>query len=374
MNFNKKKLKRELLRMVNQMKSWVMNLYEPYIRWQRKRNPDSNLNVWINPEHVGSGKFAVYLAFQPNGLAPSTWLTLEHLRNKGYSTLLVSNSPLTSEDLAQALPLCWQVMVRENFGYDFGGYQDGILKIMRSGQSIEQMVVLNDSIWFPLRLDCDMLDRMETSPAGFIGAFQLEPTRDRKKMRGKKRPFMGSFFWHFKNPVIRSPAFNEFWHDYKATSSKFATIRRGERRFTHHLLDAGITGEAIFSRRQFDHWLQQASGKELRQVLNELCTNDSHLAARRSTLLANDHATPEWETDARTLASTITESQNIMATAPLYMVRDMGLPFLKKSADDANLLALQAISTHARVHTDLIDPCVLHELRQVLQRHHLDCP
>lgn len=369
MNFNNKKLKRELLRVIDQIKSWIMNVYEPFIRWQRKRNPDSTSNVWMNPDHVGTGKAAVYLVFQPNGLATSTWLTLEHLQSKGYSTLLVSNSPLTTDDRARVLPLCWQVMERENFGYDFGGYQDGVLAILRSGQPIHQMLILNDSIWFPLRRNCDLLDLMETSPAGFVGAFQLEPTRNQEKMQGKKRPFMGSFFWHFKAPVLRSPAFEEFWLDYKATSSKFATIRRGERRFTHHLLDAGIAGEAMFSRRQFDDRLNQARGTQLRQTLEELSTNDSVLAERRRSVLTNDQSDLAWHTEAQALAVAITESQNIMATAPIFMVRDMGLPFLKKSADDANLLALQKLNQFFVQHPELIDTAVLNEIRQVLRQH-----
>lgn len=369
MNIHRKKIKRELLRVVNQFNSWIMNVYEPLIRWQRKRDPARTLNVRINPAHMGSGKVAIYLVFQPHGLEASTLLTLEHLQSKGYSTLLVSNCPLNPEDSARTLPLCWQVMVRKNFGYDFGGYQDGVLTVLRSDQPVKQMLILNDSIWFPLHRDCDLLDRMEASPVGFVGAFQLEPTRDQKKMRGKRRPFMGSFFWHFKDQVLSRPAFKEFWRDYKATSSKFATIRRGERRFTHHLMDAGIACEAVFSRNQFDGWLQHAQGTELRQALEDLCTNDDHLATRRLALLAANQSHPTWEADARALASAITRSQNIMATAPLFMVRDLGLPFLKKSADDANLLALQALNIYFSKRPELIEKAVLNELRQVLQRH-----
>ncbi|WP_158270436.1 rhamnan synthesis F family protein [Limnohabitans sp. 2KL-17] len=345
-----------------------MNTYEPYKRWKHARNRSENPNICLNSAHTRKDKVAVYLVFQPQGLMTSTWLTLEHLNRKGYSTLLVSNSALTPEDKARALPLCWQIMQRPNFGYDFGGYQDGVIAVMESSHTIQQMLILNDSIWFPLQRQCDFLDRIETSDAGFVGAFQLEPTRDRSKMQGKKRPFMGSFFWHFKQPVLLNPVFMAFWRNYKATSSKYATIRRGERRFTHHLLDAGIVGEAMYSRLEFDRWIKKIRGPDVRQALERLCTADAALSTQRTALLARYQLDEAWETEAKYLAFLITKSQNIIATAPLYMVGDLKLPFLKKSGDEANLLALQELNVFFTNHPELIDTCVLDEIRQVLHR------
>ncbi len=345
-----------------------MNIYEPYQRWNNKHNSKFSKNIETNTQHINSGKVAVFLVFQPNGLVPSTWLTLKHLKSKGYSTLLVSNCQLTSDDQAQALPMCWKVIVRPNFGYDFGGYQVGVLIAMRSGQPINQMLILNDSIWFPLHHNCDFLERVEARKNGFVGAFQLEPTRDPQKMQGKKRPFMGSFFWHFKQPVLNSSAFTEFWENYKSTSSKYATIRRGERRFTHYLLDAGLGVEAIYSRHQFDCWLELATENELFKMLNELCTSDPDLDAQRMALLAKHREGIGWEIECKILAQAITASQNIMATAPLYMVRELRLPFLKKSRNDDNLLALNKLNEYFTEHPGLVEECVLSELQAVLQR------
>jgi len=55
-----------------------------------------------------------------------------------------------------------------------------------------------------------------------------------------------------------------------------------------------------------------------------------------------------------------------MATAPLFMVRDLGLPFLKKSADDANMLALAKILNHYKHHPDLLHECVRLEIEKKL--------
>lgn len=364
MQFNSKKIARELKRIANQFSSWIMNLYEPFMRWKHQRRPFNSRE--INIEHLVSDKMAIFLVYQPKGLPASAFLTLAHLKNKGYSTLLVSNSPLSDEDNLKALAFCWQVMSRPNFGYDFGGYQDAVNAIWASGYNIRQMLILNDSIWYPLHQDCDFLARMEAMEVGFVGAFQLEPFRDPAKMKGKKRPFMGSFFWLIKEPVLSHKSFKEFWQHYKASSSKYATIRRGERRFTHHLLDAGMSVKGMFSRQQFDIWLEKATEIDVRNTLRELCVTDPRLEDQRKDLLNQDLTSPMVYNAIKELVIAITASQNIMATAPLFIVRDYRLPFLKKSADETNLLALETLCIFFEDKPDRIDPNVLQEMRSVL--------
>lgn len=353
------KLGREIRRIKDQINSWAMRVYEPWMRRQRERHPSRYMLI-----HEGDlpnpGKLAIYLVYQPKGLGLSTLRTLQHFQQHGYAVFLVSNAPLDNADLERARPHCWKLMERNNFGYDFGGYQDAIRHMWSAKLHPTHLVIINDSIWFPLHDKCDLLERMEQSPSSFTGAFQLEPTR-RRNPKGKKRPFMGSFFWHFKQETLETPAFAAFWNDYKATSSKYATIRRGERRFTHHMQDAGVSIEGLFSRHQFDEWLNCLEAEELKLALSDLCTTDHQLNERRQKLLLAASLDTDWKMEALTLAKAITESQNIMATAPIFMVREMGLPFLKKAIDPANLLALECLTEHS-ASRDWIDELVLSEI------------
>lgn len=368
MLFQTKKISRELTRLKDQISSWFMNLYEPYFRWQHDKNFAKIIDFRINNQHRLSEKVAVFLIFQPTGLAQSVFLTLKHLHSNGYSTILLSNCKMLQEDISEALPFCWKIMVRPNFGYDFGGYKDGIKTAVDTHPSLNQLLILNDSIWFPLHSGCQLLKRMEDHPNGFIGAFQLTPVRDLRKMRGKKRPFMGSFFWHFKKPVLNGPAFKKFWQNYKPTSSKYATIRRGERRFTHFMLDSGVPGEYMYSREQFDNWLNQTSGKELAKLLVDLCTTNPSLAVQQQSLFTRYRSDQRWDEEAKFLARAITETQNIMATAPLFMVEQMGLPFIKKSADTANLLALSKLINYWDSNPMAISSCVLNEMKATVKK------
>jgi len=361
------KLGRELKRIQDQLNSWMMRAYEPWIRRQRNKYPERYVSVQ-GGDIVGPNKLAIYLVYQPQGLSESTFGAMQHFHKQGYAVLLVSNSPLVAEDAARARPHCWAVMQRRNFGYDFGGYQDAIRHIWASGLRPQALVIINDSIWFPLRSNCDLLQRLESTPSAFTGAFQLEPTRKRHAT-GKKRPFMGSFFWHFKPSALEATAFRTFWSNYKATSSKYATIRQGERRFTHHMQDGGVPCEGIYSRQQFDAWLEGLNPMRLQQALADLCTVDAGLQQQQAALVRADRLEGDWQTQAMRLAKDITRSQNIMATAPLFMVRDLGLPFFKKAMELTNALALHRLLTAAEREPGIVDnPAVLNEMRERLTR------
>jgi hypothetical protein len=233
-------------------------------------------------------------------------------------------------------------------------------------QNVGLVQETNAALYALLEKYAEHLERMEAEDVGFVGAFQMEPSRDPAKMQGKKRPFMGSFFWHLKEPVLSHMSFKDFWQHYKASSSKYATIRRGERRFTHHLLDAGVAVKGMYSRQQFDRWLDQANDYDVRNTLRELSVADPRLEGLRKTLLSQDLDSPKNQTEAKNLVRAITASQNIMATAPLFMVRDHGLPFLKKSTDETNLLALDTLCVYFEDKPDWIVPEVLQEMRAVV--------
>lgn len=341
-----------------------MNTYEPYKRLQRRRHPErfSSLQMGslTNPE-----KLAIYVVFQPTGLSNSTFETMRHLGANGYAVFLVSNAKLQHEDVSKALRHCWKIMERQNFGYDFGGYQDAIRHIWASSVHPQALVIINDSIWFPLRQDSEILQQMEATPSPFTGAFQLDPSRKKNPIK-KKRPFMGSFFWHFKAAALRDPAFRSFWNNYKATSSKHATIRRGERRFTHHMLDGGVRCEAIYSRQMFDDWICKLESTELHHALKDLCTPDRKLQLAQHDLINSDVLTQDWKDRALNLARKITQSQNIMATAPIFMVRNQRLPFFKKTIDANNALALNRLLELARQEPKAIEN--LPVLNEILEK------
>ena len=85
------------------------------------------------------------------------------------------------------------IFERPNFGYDFGGYKDAFLYIIENNLSVERLILLNDSTWFPISSEKDLIRQMEQSNTDFTGALEVD---DGRYLRGKNN-FYASFFLMF---------------------------------------------------------------------------------------------------------------------------------------------------------------------------------
>ena len=74
-----------------------------------------------------SKKIAIYLIFPANGIDEFHERTLEELLKNCYSTVIVSNAKLPKTDLELLKKYSLRIIERANYGYDFGGYREGIL-------------------------------------------------------------------------------------------------------------------------------------------------------------------------------------------------------------------------------------------------------
>jgi hypothetical protein len=341
------KIKRELNRIRQQLKGIPEFFVEPL---QRRRH-DAQRGTMLEAAHgqIAQGpKIALLLLYQPKGISDATLWTCQHLVAKGYAPLIISNAPLNNEDRIRLSTWTWRMADRPNFGYDFGGYRDGIWLLWQWKVDPDVLIILNDSIWFPLNSEETLIDRMEDSSAQFVGALQLDPLRQTDGLPAKKRPFFGSFFLMFKQGAWQHPAFQRFWANYRITSNKYKTIRRGERGMSHALMDAGLHCKAIYTRTALDTHIRQLDTEGLRQLLGDLVTIDKSLenALRHCGDKCTD--TPSWRAQAIELALQVTEKQNVLATAPITSMTVFEVPYLKKSRDWNNLKALRLIHDRIR--------------------------
>lgn len=341
------KLERELNRIRQQLKGIPEFFTEPL----RRQRHDAQRGAMLQADHgeIAQGsKVALLLVYQPAGISDATVWTCQHLVHKGYAPLIISNAPLSSEDRTRLSPWIWRMAERPNFGYDFGGYRDGIWLLKQWKSDPDVLVILNDSIWFPLHGNETLIDRMEDSAADFVGALQLDPLRQIENLPPKKRPFFGSFFLMVKRGALRHEAFIRFWDRYRITSNKYKTIRRGERGFSHALMDAGLQCEAMYTRSALDRYIGSLSNLKLKELLEDLVTIDERIEAGIAQSIASFADTDDWRGSALALALEATEKQNVLATAPITSLTVFEVPYLKKSRDWNNLKALTLIRDRMR--------------------------
>ncbi|MEJ6392722.1 rhamnan synthesis F family protein [Gymnodinialimonas sp. 2305UL16-5] len=200
---------------------------------------------------------AVFLIYCPKKLKKSYFHTLNHLREKGFAVFVVANHPLSDEMRRELAPYSWQIMERPNVGYDFGGYREAILNLKARSIELEHLLICNDSVWFPLYEDDNMLDEMRSWNANIRGFCM-----DRHK-RSNNPPFVQSFMFIYDRTIYQHPAFLQYWKSIVLTKNKYLVIRKLEMGMTRYFERHGFTNFARHDYRRIGETLSQLSEDRL---------------------------------------------------------------------------------------------------------------
>ncbi|MBV5346342.1 MAG: hypothetical protein JZU63_12935, partial [Rhodoferax sp.] len=143
---------------------------------------------------------------------------LRELADCGFAIVFVTNSPTVGRDDVDRLEaVCALVVLRRNKGYDFGAYRDGIA-LIPNVESLDQLVLANDSVYGPLHRLGPMLDRMEVEKAEVWGATDS----------WQHAFHLQSYFVLFHSAALKSKAFADFWKNVRLVNSKTWVIHKYE--------------------------------------------------------------------------------------------------------------------------------------------------
>ena len=328
------KMRREINRMVEQAQALVSFPFEPLFQL----GYDCLFYRLIKISHgaqPSSPKIAVFLVYQPEGIVSSVFDTLSHLSANGYSTLIVSNARLAVDDLNALIHHCWLIVERPNYGYDFGGYRDGVRIIRELGISPESLIILNDSIWWPILDDDSIVQRVEQSPSDITGTIIHYPVA--RPFSPQSRPsFLESYFYHFNEKALASSSFTRFWKTYRLSSIKYNAVHRGERRLSQVLARGGLSFEGLFSRESFLNAIQELDPISLLNVLNYGAYIDAAFLEERESLSSSFSFAPAWRDQALSFLEKTTIRRGFHVSFPLASIGILGATFIKKSPAQAN--------------------------------------
>lgn len=332
------KLRREVLRVGRQIASLPRTIVELPNRLgepRRRRLHDARFSesVRLRDGAVAPGtRIAVFLIFQPQGIAPSVLAACDWLVDNGFAPLVVSNCPVADADFAKLAPRCWRLMERPNFGYDFGGYRDSIRHINEHGLSPERLIIMNDSVWFPMR--GDVMERLEALPQDIVGLLQDEKVaHDREGGTPTDRLHLESYFFLIRARALSSEVFQRFWRDYRMTDFKPNTIKFGEIGFSRAMAAGGLTLSALTDRSRFLAGLRDRDAAELRRILTYAAYADRDIAAEADRVLADYTPTEEWRDRAFAHITRAVNRKRFNASFPLATEEVFGIHFLKKSRE-----------------------------------------
>ncbi|MGI1662816.1 rhamnan synthesis F family protein [Palleronia sp. KMU-117] len=332
------KLRREVRRVVQQiatLPSTIVQLPNRLGEPRRRRLHDARFRetVRLRDGTISPGsQIGIFLIYQPHGIAPSVLATCDWLVANGFAPLVVSNCPVTDADFAKLAPRCWQTMERPNFGYDFGGYRDAIRHINGQGLSPGRLIIMNDSVWFPMR--SDVMERLVALPQDIVGLLQDEKVaHDRQGGMPTDRMHLESYFFLIRERALSSEVFRHFWRDYRMTDFKPNTIKFGEIGFSKAMAAGGLSLGALTDRSRFLAGLRGHDAAGLRRILSYAAYADRDIAADADRVLAEYAPTEAWRERAFAHITRAVNRKRFNASFPLATDEVFGIHFLKKSRE-----------------------------------------
>jgi hypothetical protein len=299
-----------------------------------------------------SPKVALLLLFQPNGIAKSTLYTCERLKKAGFSVLTVSNCPLRDSDLMKLQNFCFAIMERPNFGYDFGGYRDGLLYLKDLNVDLKKVFIINDSVWFPIFEDSSFFDSMEESKSDIFGGVLAKD----------KFEHIQSYSILFNEGVLKSPDFFHFWNNLLIASDHRWTILNCELLLTEWFKKRGFSIDAAYRGYGIpNNDIYAVASKLSMQELSEVLDFQKNFEIKRLGLedfLNEKSLTQEWRERALQLIHDRIICRHLNIAHPIFQEK-LKLPFIKKTRSPEFEVFRKEI---AKVNNAKINPIILEEI------------
>ena len=133
---------------------------------------------------------------------------------------------------------------RENSGYDFGSWRDGLLAM--DARRYDEIVFANDSVYGPLWSPRTLLDFGRERGLDFWGMVMS----DQAVVNEFSNPHIQSWFFVANQNVLRSNGFQEFWGSVEPVNKKSEIIQRFEIGLSKSVREAGFRLGALYDKKE----------------------------------------------------------------------------------------------------------------------------
>ncbi|WP_270745152.1 rhamnan synthesis F family protein [Lactococcus petauri] len=165
--------------------------------------------------------------------------------------VFISNSYLSVEGQAKLTGLIDDFIQRENKGFDFGAWRDGMEYIgFEQLKEYDSVTIMNDTCFGPL---CDMVPYYAEYEAREVDIWGI--TNHRAYQESKNHGFaehIQSYYKVFSHKVISSEVFQNFWKNIEDFENVQDVIDHYEIRSTTVFIEAGFKYETILDTRELD--------------------------------------------------------------------------------------------------------------------------
>jgi hypothetical protein len=336
------KLRREITRIQAQIRdlpaflaSLPTRLSEQKLRAAYERDFDTLTRMTNGVQHQRD-RVAIFLIYQPEGVAPSVLETCRWLASEGFSPFIISNGFLDDVSRRALAAESWRLLERPNFGYDFGGYRDGIRLLSRWAVSPDQLIIMNDSIWIPMVPDlmtqlgkaCGSVDIY-----GLLHDTKILDSGSTGLLGSRAYSYVESYFYLLNRRTWENQAFQDFWHQYRMSNAKSRTIKFGEIGFSRAMAAAGLTLDGLCRRDLFLERLRQKDNAFLKLTLKYAAYVDADLRRAADKLAARDPDAPGWREAVLDHIEQTVRRRRFNSSFPFAHDHIFGSAFMKKNRE-----------------------------------------
>lgn len=336
-----RRLLRELIRLGRQLRFIVVAPGYLLQKWQHDRHWDDRVTFTDGCRPLTSKAFVLVL-FQPQGVSATTIETCTTLADNGYTVLAISNCPISEADGRQLSKACWKYGSRPNYGYDAGAYRDAVKVLETHGDAFEEVLMMNDSIMFPLGGDIKVLEDLRHLPDGFGGLVLKTKAKGAKAKRPLWDDFVEAYFYRCQGPLLQPNGL--FWRVWRSLWLTPGRVDLKEGLVSYILAFRGYALVTIASRAGFMDRIKQAPSPFLQKTLRYGAYEDAHLGQQGAQLIQDwkDEGDEAWRARA---ISHIEETVNMQQFHYSFIYASycfFGLSYFKKSKGNTQSMTVQA--------------------------------
>ena len=194
-------------------------------------------------------RLLIYVHFNKyNRISNHVYYQLEKMRPLFSKVIFLSNSPLESSDIDRLVDrqLISQYQQRENKGYDFAAWHDGMmLEGFESLKTYDSVTVMNDTCFGPLWDMYPYYERYENDDS--VDFWGMTNHQGIQAGNIYINEHLQSYFISFKKRMIQSSVFQKFWKSVESYEDVQKVIDNYETMYTKLFVEAGFKYQSVLN-------------------------------------------------------------------------------------------------------------------------------
>ena len=188
---------------------------------------------------IPTGIFCGFILFAPNGNLPQNVKhAVDAMRSAGINVIACLNAPISEESAKWLQSRVYQIVHRNNVGFDFGAYKDCVRLVTADQPDLQRFLFLNDSVFF-IEDGLEQFFRDMIADYDSVAAFE--------NWGDNTACHLQSFAVSVSGKVFFSQPFQQFWKQYTPISSRLHAIHEGEMKLSEAILKTAETSNVLYT-------------------------------------------------------------------------------------------------------------------------------